>query len=89
MLLWLRERLCPAVTPIDLREFKLSKTAPEMPGLLYDGQENAQRVSIARRLKGKTVLLIEGIAFAVGLLMIAVSAYFMAVEAVRKAKRSQ
>jgi len=60
-----------------------------MPGVLYDDQRNAQRVSIARRVKGKTVVLIEGIAFAVGLLMIAVSAYFMAVEAVRKAKRSQ
>jgi hypothetical protein len=34
-------------------------------------------------------MLIEGIAFAVGLLMIAVSAYFMAVEAIRKTKRSQ
>jgi hypothetical protein len=81
--------LCPAATPIALREVKLSKTAPEMPGVLYDDQRNAQRVSIARRVKGKTVVLIEGIAFAVGLLMIAVSAYFMAVEAVRKAKRSQ
>jgi hypothetical protein len=35
------------------------------------------------------MMLIEGIAFAVGLLMVATSAYFMAVEAVRKAKRSQ
>ena len=34
-------------------------------------------------------MLIEGITFAVGLLMVAVSAYFMAVEAIRKAKRSQ
>jgi hypothetical protein len=35
------------------------------------------------------MILIEGIAFAVGLLMVAVPAYLMAVEAVRKAKRSQ
>jgi hypothetical protein len=34
-------------------------------------------------------MLIEGIAFAVGLLMVAASAYFMAAEAIRKAKRSQ
>ena len=35
------------------------------------------------------MILIEGVAFAVGLLMVAVSAYFMAVEGIRKAKRSQ
>ncbi len=35
------------------------------------------------------MVLIEGAAFAVGLLMVAVSTYFMAVEAIRKANRSQ
>jgi hypothetical protein len=35
------------------------------------------------------MILIEGVAFAVGLLMVAVSAYFMAIEGIRKAKRSQ
>jgi hypothetical protein len=34
-------------------------------------------------------MLIEGVAFAAGLLMAAVTAYFMAIEAIRKAKRSQ
>jgi hypothetical protein len=37
----------------------------------------------------KIVMLVEGVAFAVGVLMVAVSAYFMAIEAMRKAKRSQ
>ena len=35
------------------------------------------------------MILIEGVAFAVGLLMVAVSAYYMAVEAIRNTKRSQ
>jgi hypothetical protein len=35
------------------------------------------------------MMLIEGVAFAVGLLMVAVSAHLMVVEAIRKAKRSQ
>ena len=35
------------------------------------------------------MMLIEGIAFAVGLLMVAVAAYFMAVEAIGKAKGSR
>jgi hypothetical protein len=35
------------------------------------------------------VVLIEGVAFAVGLLMVGVSAYFMATEAIRKAKQTQ
>jgi hypothetical protein len=34
-------------------------------------------------------MLIEGVAFAVGLLMVAVPAYFMFVEHVREAKRLQ
>jgi hypothetical protein len=33
--------------------------------------------------------LVEGVAFALGLLMVAVSSYFMAAEAIRKTKRSQ
>ena len=35
------------------------------------------------------MMLIEGVAFAVGLLILAVSAYFMTIEALKKAKRSQ
>jgi hypothetical protein len=40
-------------------------------------------------VKGKPVILIEGVAFGVGLLMVAVSSYIIAVEAIRKAKLSQ
>ena len=35
------------------------------------------------------MVLVEGVAFAVGLLLVAVSMYLMAVEAIRKSKRSQ
>ena len=35
------------------------------------------------------MILAEGVAFAVGVLMLAVSTYLMAIEAIRKAKRSQ
>lgn len=35
------------------------------------------------------MLLVEGVAFAVGLLMVAGSAYFMAMEAMRKQRESQ
>jgi hypothetical protein len=34
------------------------------------------------------VILVEGVAFAVGVLMLAVSTYLVAIEAIRKAKRS-
>jgi hypothetical protein len=34
------------------------------------------------------VILVEGVAFAVGVLLLAVSTYLMAIEAIRKAKRS-
>ena len=34
------------------------------------------------------MILVEGVAFAVGVLMLAVSTYLMAIEAIRKAKRS-
>jgi hypothetical protein len=36
----------------------------------------------------KIVILVEGVAFAVGVLMLAVSTYLMAIEAIRNAKRS-
>jgi len=42
---------------------------------MYDIRRNAQRVSITRRVKGKLMLLVEGTAFAVGLLMVAGAAY--------------
>ena len=35
------------------------------------------------------MLLFEGVAFAVGLLIVAGSAYFMAMEAIRKANQTQ
>jgi hypothetical protein len=89
MFLRLRTPSALAATRIALREFKLSKSAPETPGVLYDYQRNDRRVFITRCVKGKIVMLIEGIAFAVGLLMVAASAYFMAAETIRKAKRSQ
>jgi hypothetical protein len=39
-------------------------------------------------VKGKIVmLLVEGVAFAVGLLLVAGSVYLMAIEAIRKEKR--
>ena len=34
------------------------------------------------------MILVEGVAFAVGLLLVVVSTYFMAIEAIKKAKRS-
>ena len=89
MLLRLRAPSALAETRTALREFKLSKSAPETPGALFDDRRNAQGVSMPRQVKGKIMILIEGIAFAAGLLMVAVSAYFMAVEAIRKVKRSQ
>ena len=56
-------------------------------------------MSIARRVEEeKIMVLVEGVAFAVGLLLVvvsvdlllvAVSMYLMAVEAIRKSKRSQ
>ena len=39
--------------------------------------------------KGKTMLLFEGIAFAAGLLVLAVATYMMAADALRNAKQSQ
>ena len=38
--------------------------------------------------EGKIVILFEGVAFALGALMLAVSTYLMAIETIRKAKRS-
>jgi hypothetical protein len=38
--------------------------------------------------KGKTMLLFEGVAFAVGLLLVVGSTYHLAMEAMRKAKHS-
>jgi len=47
-------------------------------------------VSVARRVEEeKIMVLVEGVVFAVGLLLVAVSMYLMAVEAIRKSKRSQ
>ena len=56
-------------------------------------------MSVARRVEEeKIMVLVEGVAFAVGLLLVAVSVdlllvaasmYLMAVEAIRKSKRSQ
>ena len=40
-------------------------------------------------MKERLEMLIEGVAFAVGLLMVAMPGYFMFVEHVREAKRSQ
>ena len=57
---------------------------------LYDDQRNVQRVSVARRVEEeKIMVLVEGVAFALGVLMLAVSTYLMAIETIRKAKRSQ
>jgi hypothetical protein len=63
MLLRLRLRTPSALAAarIALRESKLSKSAPETPGVLYDYQRNARRVSIARCVTGKIVMLIEGL----------------------------
>lgn len=74
---------------IALREFKLPKTAPGAPDILYDTERNAQRVPNPMSERKMMMILVEGVAFAVGLLMVGVSGYFMAVEAVRKAKRAQ
>jgi len=42
-------------------------------------------VSVARRVEEeKIMVLVEGVVFAVGLLLVAVSMYLMAVEAIRK-----
>jgi predicted ribosomally synthesized peptide with SipW-like signal peptide len=39
--------------------------------------------------KEKMMMLVEGVAFVVGLLIVAVAAYYTAVEAIRNTKRSQ
>jgi hypothetical protein len=43
---------------------------------------------MTRRVKGKSMLLLEGAAFAIGLLMVAGSTYYLAIEAIRKTKQS-
>ncbi len=72
-----------------LREFENVRPRQRPWDVLYEDQRNAQRVSITRRVKGKLMLLVEGVAFAVGLMMVAGSAYYMLREAKREAERSQ
>ena len=66
-----------------------------MPSSYMSGEKkeekgrNVQRASRSLMRWKRLDMLIEGVAFAVGLLMVAVPAYFMFVEHVREAKRSQ
>jgi hypothetical protein len=57
--------------------------------MLYDDQRNAQKGIDNPMSEGKIMLLFEGVAFAVGLLVLAGATYLMAIEAIRKAKQSQ
>jgi hypothetical protein len=71
-----------------LHEFKLIEARARGARTLYDDQRNAQRVPLARRVKGKIVLVLEGVMFAVGLLMVAVPSYIMFIERGSEASRS-
>jgi hypothetical protein len=65
-----------------------SRPAPEAPAPYIYDQRNAQKAPLARRVKGKIVLVLEGVMFAAGLLMVAVPSYIMFIERGREVSRS-
>jgi hypothetical protein len=78
-----------AINAIVLREFKLSKTRTrDLQRTIWPSEERSEGIENPMS-KGTMMLLFEGVAFAVGLLLLAGSTYLVAVDALRRAKQTQ